>query len=99
MQFCLTETALKQYNIMHNPGFDAPFCDEFVWLLEWCRDVRQFNTDALPDAVKRTLEVPAAWVLVAYCCIGYPVEESKTPELVKPGGQDRPGDCRKVPGK
>ncbi len=49
-----------------------------------------------PDAVKQTLEVPDEWVLVAYCCIGYPTEEKDTPELVTLGWQDRLGDCRKL---
>ncbi len=34
-----------------------------------------------PDAAARSLEVPEAWSLVAYLCIGYPQEEHLDPEL------------------
>ncbi|HEY9163324.1 MAG TPA: 5,6-dimethylbenzimidazole synthase, partial [Magnetovibrio sp.] len=42
-----------------------------------------------PPAVDRILEVPEAWSLVAYLCIGYPQEEHIDPELVRHGWQDR----------
>ena len=35
------------------------------------------------------LDVPAAWTLVAYLCVGHPVEEHADPELVRHGWQDR----------
>ncbi len=34
-----------------------------------------------PAGVKRTLEVPESWDLVAYLCIGYPQEQHLDPEL------------------
>ena len=34
-----------------------------------------------PVAVRRSLEVPESWDLVAYLCIGYPQEEHLDPEL------------------
>lgn len=42
-----------------------------------------------PDEVDRTLDVPDGWKLVGYLCLGYPVEEHTTPELVRAGWQDR----------
>ncbi|MGJ3259555.1 MAG: 5,6-dimethylbenzimidazole synthase [Rhodospirillales bacterium] len=42
-----------------------------------------------PGDVDRTLEVPEGWKLVGYLCMGYPVEEHTTPELVRAGWQDR----------
>ncbi len=42
-----------------------------------------------PDDVDKTLEVPDGWKLVGYLCMGYPVEEHTTPELVRAGWQDR----------
>ncbi len=42
-----------------------------------------------PDRIARDLDVAPDWVFVGYLCIGYPVEETDTPELVKAGWQDR----------
>ncbi len=41
------------------------------------------------DAVCKTLEIDAAWQLVGYLCVGYPVEEHADPELQRHGWQDR----------
>lgn len=38
-----------------------------------------------PEIVTRTLDVPASWRLIAYLCVGYPSEESDTPELKRAG--------------
>ncbi len=38
-----------------------------------------------PDEVTRELEVPDGWKLIAYLCVGYPLEESDTPELSRAG--------------
>ncbi|KQO60665.1 MULTISPECIES: 5,6-dimethylbenzimidazole synthase [unclassified Methylobacterium] len=42
-----------------------------------------------PDGVTRLLDVPPTWRLVAYLCVGYPVEEHEDPELVRHGWQER----------
>ncbi|HEX8375735.1 MAG TPA: 5,6-dimethylbenzimidazole synthase [Geminicoccaceae bacterium] len=42
-----------------------------------------------PEAVARCLDVPGAWRLVAYLCVGHPQEEHDDPELVRHGWQDR----------
>jgi 5,6-dimethylbenzimidazole synthase len=34
-----------------------------------------------PQEVSRTLDVPPGWQLVAYLCLGYPVDETDRPEL------------------
>ncbi|MBV8653834.1 MAG: 5,6-dimethylbenzimidazole synthase, partial [Alphaproteobacteria bacterium] len=34
-----------------------------------------------PEVVRRALDVPATWNLVAYLCLGFPVEEHLDPEL------------------
>ena len=49
-----------------------------------------------PAAVAQTLETPADWTLVAYLCVGYPVEEHLDPELERHGWQPREAACRKV---
>jgi 5,6-dimethylbenzimidazole synthase len=43
-----------------------------------------------------TLETPAGWSLVAYLCLGYPVEEHVDPELQRFGWQARDAACRRV---
>jgi 5,6-dimethylbenzimidazole synthase len=38
-----------------------------------------------PKEVARALDAPGGWRFVAYLCLGYPVEESPTPELARRG--------------
>jgi 5,6-dimethylbenzimidazole synthase len=42
-----------------------------------------------PKVVKRALDVPAPWNLVAYLCLGFPVEEHLDPELERHGWEVR----------
>jgi 5,6-dimethylbenzimidazole synthase len=42
-----------------------------------------------PDILCRILEVPDTWTLVAYLCIGRPVEEHRDPELERHHWQER----------
>lgn len=42
-----------------------------------------------PAAIAAILEVPASWRLVGYLCLGYPAEESDTPELERLGWETR----------
>lgn len=42
-----------------------------------------------PDEVRRRLDVPASWRLIAYLCVGYPQEEHLDPELERHGWQRR----------
>ncbi len=38
-----------------------------------------------PDVVKRALDVPKDWELIAYLCVGYPTSDSDAPELDRAG--------------
>ncbi|MBX9908767.1 MAG: 5,6-dimethylbenzimidazole synthase [Beijerinckiaceae bacterium] len=38
-----------------------------------------------PEVVREALGAPPAWKLISWLCVGYPEEESETPELVKAG--------------
>ena len=49
-----------------------------------------------PAGVARTLKTPADWSLVAYLCLGHPVEEHVDPELQRFGWQARDAACRRV---
>jgi 5,6-dimethylbenzimidazole synthase len=42
-----------------------------------------------PEIVTEALEVPESWTLVAYLCLGWPVEEHLDPELERAGWQAR----------
>lgn len=42
-----------------------------------------------PDVVTRALAVPESWRLVAYLCLGWPVEEHLDPELERAGWEAR----------
>ncbi len=42
-----------------------------------------------PAAVARSLEVPDAWSLVGYLCLGYPLEADDTPALERAGWERR----------
>jgi 5,6-dimethylbenzimidazole synthase len=42
-----------------------------------------------PTVVRRVLDVPATWNLVAYLCLGFPVEEHLDPELERQGWEVR----------
>lgn len=44
-----------------------------------------------PEKIKEILDVPAGWSLVAYLCVGRPLEENPEPELVRLGWQAREG--------
>ena len=47
--------------------------------------------EAFEGSLQAMLDVPAHWSLIALLCIGYPVEESETPELELRGWQGREG--------
>lgn len=49
-----------------------------------------------PDAVTRAVDVAPSWRLVAYLCVGWPVEEHPDPELDRQGWQARTGAGRHV---
>jgi 5,6-dimethylbenzimidazole synthase len=42
-----------------------------------------------PEAVCRSIDVPPSWSLVAYLCVGLPIEEHAEPELERAGWEQR----------
>ena len=42
-----------------------------------------------PAALTEALRVPSDWRFVAYLCLGYPLEDSDTPELERSGWDRR----------
>ncbi len=49
-----------------------------------------------PDGVRQSLDVPSDWRLIAYLCVGWPLEEHVDPELERFGWQSRTGIGRHV---
>jgi len=49
-----------------------------------------------PIAAAQQLQVPSEWSLVAYLCLGWPMEEQDEPELQRAGWQARDAACRQV---
>ncbi len=49
-----------------------------------------------PAEVTKQLQVPADWTLIAYLCVGRPLEQSQTPELERLGWQARTAVGRQV---
>ncbi|MBI1207888.1 MAG: 5,6-dimethylbenzimidazole synthase [Azospirillum sp.] len=49
-----------------------------------------------PPQIASILEVPGSWALIAYLCLGWPVEETPIPELERAGWQPRTDRCRQV---
>ena len=61
-----------------------------LWLAARARGIGMGWVSILePHAVNAMLDVPESWRFVALLCLGYPVDESDTPELVRHGWQDR----------
>jgi 5,6-dimethylbenzimidazole synthase len=42
-----------------------------------------------PDVVNDALDIPKEWKLIAYLCVGYPVEDNDSPELERAGWESR----------
>ena len=42
-----------------------------------------------PAKLTRDLGVPTGWMLVAYLCVGWPLEDADTPELERAGWETR----------
>jgi len=61
-----------------------------LWLAARANDIGLGWVSILdPAAMNAVLAVPADWRFVALLCLGYPADESNTPELVRHGWQDR----------
>lgn len=59
------------------------------WLAARARNVGLGWVSILePDMVSAALDAPPGWKLIAYLCLGWPQEDSETPELVRAGWQD-----------
>ena len=71
-------------------GYSAVLAIHTLWLAATAQGIGVGWVSILdPDEVAQALEVPTGWRLVAYLCIGYPLEHSDTPELERAGWERR----------
>jgi len=70
--------------------YSAVIAIHTLWLLARAHGVGMGWVSILdPLELVRTLDVPAAWSLVAYLCLGYPAETDDTPALERQGWERR----------
>jgi 5,6-dimethylbenzimidazole synthase len=70
--------------------YSAVAAVQLLWLAARVKGIGMGWVSILePDVVRKTLEVPDHWRLIAYLCIGYPEEDNVVPELVRYGWQER----------
>lgn len=68
-----------------------------LWLAARARGVGMGWVSILdPQRAGEALEVPSDWRLVAYLCLGYPVEEHLDPELERAGWEARSGLSERI---
>lgn len=92
--FCDTETqaghGLGQKTMPEMLKYSVVGAVNTLWLAARARGLGMGWVSILePREISEILEVPAAWALIAYLCIGTPVEEHQDPELDRSGWQKR----------
>ena len=92
--FCDMETAaghgLGQKTMPEMLKYSVVGAVNTLWLAARARGLGMGWVSILePREISKILEVPAAWALIAYLCIGTPVEEHQDPELDRAGWQKR----------
>ena len=77
--------------------YSAVLAVHTLWLAARTRGVGVGWVSILdPIVAGQQLQVPQGWSLVAYLCLGWPVEEQDEPELQRAGWQARDAACRQV---
>jgi 5,6-dimethylbenzimidazole synthase len=67
-----------------------------LWLVARARGIGVGWVSILdPHEIRRILDVPPHWQLVAYLCLGYPEDERDRPELEQEGWEKRRPDAAK----
>ena len=92
--FCDTETesghGLGQKTMPETLHYSVVGAVNTLWLAARARGLGMGWVSILdPGKIAAILDVPAAWPLIAYLCVGYPEEEHLDPELARIGWQER----------
>ena len=81
---------ITSYNVCYTKLLRVVAAIQNLWLAARARGLGLGMISIVdPAEVRRVCEVPEAWDLVAYLCLGHPEEEHADPELVRAGWQDR----------
>ncbi len=92
--FCDTSTTtgkgLGQTTMPETLAYSAANAVYTFWLAARARGIGAGWVSILePEFVTKALDVPAEWKLIAYLCVGYPLEDSDQPELERAGWESR----------
>jgi 5,6-dimethylbenzimidazole synthase len=99
--FCDDTTAqglgLGRQTMPETLRYSAALAVHTLWLAARTRGIGVGWVSILhPATATRQLRVPESWSLVAYLCLGWPIEEHDEPELQRAGWQAREAACRQV---
>ena len=89
---CATETGkgLGRATMPETLAYSAANAVYTFWLAARARGIGAGWVSILePELVRKTLDVPSEWKLIAYLCVGYPVEDNDAPELERTGWESR----------
>jgi 5,6-dimethylbenzimidazole synthase len=92
--FCDTKTetghGLGRQTMPETLAYSATMAVHTFWLAARAHQIGVGWVSILePDEIARALDVPATWRLVAYLCVGYPVDDQERPELERAGWEQR----------
>jgi len=99
--FCDETTAqgkgLGRQTMPETLRYSAVLAVHTLWLAARTRGIGVGWVSILdPLAATKQLQVPEGWALVAYLCLGSPLEDHDEPELQRAGWQAREAACRQV---
>jgi len=87
---CETGRGLGRRTMPEMAEYSVVTCVHTLWLAARAQGIGMGWVSILdPDGIASALRVPEEWHLVAYLCLGWPVEEHTDPELERAGWERR----------
>jgi 5,6-dimethylbenzimidazole synthase len=87
-------SGLGRHSMPETLGYSAVGAIHTLWLAARVRGVGLGWISILdPRRIAEILDVPEGWGFVAYLCLGFPEEDSTTPELERAGWEQRAVRC------
>lgn len=81
---------LGRATVPETTAYSAVMAEHTLWLAARAAGLGLGWVSILdPAAVRAALDVPPDWMLIGYFCLGYPRDESDTPELERAGWERR----------
>ena len=85
-----TGKGLGRQTMPETLAYSVAMCVYTFWLSARARGIGVGWVSILdPDAVTHALDLPQQWKLIAYLCVGYPMQQHETPELERAGWEAR----------